>query len=355
MLLFDGLGVGVALAEAHSGKVVLANKTFGQMFGFDTTRAWKIQTSIFDLTHPHDRDEQSTEWLRLCTGESARCSFDKRYVRANGDIVWSHTTLSPLRETTGGGIRWIACAFEDVTEQKELRDQIEMAERLAGLVTWNFSVGVGTIDASSRYSSVLGMKGTASSKPSLEEFLQQVHPDDKKSVQTTIKRALRGAPYTHEYRVILPDGGIRWLRGMANVVKNSAGKVTNLIGATMDITDARIAKNSAEPPRAIREFIKYIEVNWNSPISISKVARQQGLSPRRLHKYFATQGTTPLGLVKQKKLQHARMMLSRPDKTTSVSLVAHECGFGNLGHFAKDYRTQFGELPSETLSKHKEK
>jgi len=50
-------------------------------------------------------------------------------------------------------------------------------------------------------------------------------------------------------------------------------------------------------------------------------------------------------------LQRAKQMLMEPNQRTSVSTVAFKCGFGNLGHFAKDFREMFGELPSETLSR----
>jgi transcriptional regulator GlxA family with amidase domain len=46
-------------------------------------------------------------------------------------------------------------------------------------------------------------------------------------------------------------------------------------------------------------------------------------------------------------------MLMMPDDTTSVTSVAFDCGFTNLGHFAKDYGKCFGEPPSETLNRTK--
>jgi transcriptional regulator GlxA family with amidase domain len=51
------------------------------------------------------------------------------------------------------------------------------------------------------------------------------------------------------------------------------------------------------------------------------------------------------------RLRHAREMLATPDHETSVTSVAFVCGFGNLGHFARDYRETFGERPSETLAR----
>ena len=57
--------------------------------------------------------------------------------------------------------------------------------------------------------------------------------------------------------------------------------------------------------------------------------------------------------VKQVRLRHARRMLMMPNENTSVTSVAFDCGFTNLGHFAKDYSRCFGELPSETLNRSK--
>ncbi len=60
-----------------------------------------------------------------------------------------------------------------------------------------------------------------------------------------------------------------------------------------------------------------------------------------------------MGFVKQVRLRHARRMLMLPIETTSVTSVAFDCGFTNLGHFAKDYGKSFGELPSATLNRTK--
>ena len=57
--------------------------------------------------------------------------------------------------------------------------------------------------------------------------------------------------------------------------------------------------------------------------------------------------------VKQIRLKHAREMLLQPSAEATVTSVALDCGFSNLGHFAKDYLASFGELPSETLKRGK--
>jgi AraC-like DNA-binding protein len=53
--------------------------------------------------------------------------------------------------------------------------------------------------------------------------------------------------------------------------------------------------------------------------------------------------------VKRLRLEKARRLLIAADTKQSVTAVAFACGFLNLGHFARDYRNQYGELPSQTL------
>jgi AraC-like DNA-binding protein len=105
-------------------------------------------------------------------------------------------------------------------------------------------------------------------------------------------------------------------------------------------------------PTHVRRVEAYIEANWNGPIMIESLAEICGVSARTLFRTFEkARGCSPMTFVKKVRLDHARRMLSTPDETTSVSRIAFACGFSNLGHFASAYRSAFGELPSQTLSR----
>ncbi len=100
----------------------------------------------------------------------------------------------------------------------------------------------------------------------------------------------------------------------------------------------------------VRVAEHYIEASWDQPITIEELASVTGVSARSLFAAFkAGRGYSPMEFVKRVRLGHARRTLSRPDPDTSVLTVAFACGFGNPGHFAKDYRQSFGESPSDTL------
>jgi AraC-like DNA-binding protein len=104
--------------------------------------------------------------------------------------------------------------------------------------------------------------------------------------------------------------------------------------------------------REVRRVEEYIEANWNKPVRIADLAGLTNVSSRSLFKSFRTaRGYSPMAFAKMIRLKHARQLLGFADSKTSVADAAFNCGFGNLGHFAKDYREAFGELPSETLAR----
>jgi transcriptional regulator GlxA family with amidase domain len=60
-------------------------------------------------------------------------------------------------------------------------------------------------------------------------------------------------------------------------------------------------------------------------------------------------GYTPMEFLTEQRLQSAREKLLKPHSVTSVSSIALDCGFMNLGRFSQVYRRRFGERPSDTL------
>jgi AraC-like DNA-binding protein len=105
-------------------------------------------------------------------------------------------------------------------------------------------------------------------------------------------------------------------------------------------------------PSHVRRTEDFIEAHWDQAITIEKLVEAAGVGARAIFRAFQqTRGYSPMTFAKTVRLRHAHRMLATPDKETSVTAVAFICGFGNLGHFARDYREAFGERPSETLAK----
>src|SRR5262249_48065879 len=117
-----------------------------------------------------------------------------------------------------------------------------------------------------------------------------------------------------------------------------------------NFSDALEREQPRPAPWQVRRVEEYITANWSRPITIEALATAAAASTRSIFKLFRdSRSCSPMAFVKSVRLQHARRMLLQPDDSTSVVSVAFACGFLNAGHFARDYRIAFGELPSATL------
>jgi AraC-like DNA-binding protein len=113
----------------------------------------------------------------------------------------------------------------------------------------------------------------------------------------------------------------------------------------------------AERPRSVapwqvRRVEEHIEACWDQPITIEELAALAGTSARSVfHAFKQSRGYSPMIFLRQIRLQRAWQMLAFGDEDVSVTEVAYACGFGNLGHFARYFRTKYGEAPSAVLSR----
>lgn len=104
----------------------------------------------------------------------------------------------------------------------------------------------------------------------------------------------------------------------------------------------------------LRAAEEYIAAHWDQPLTLEGLAAVTRSSTRSLfHHFRQSRGKSPMQYLKEVRLKHARHMLQNA-VGGSVTEVAFACGFGNLGHFARDYRRAWGELPSDTRRAHSE-
>ncbi len=100
---------------------------------------------------------------------------------------------------------------------------------------------------------------------------------------------------------------------------------------------------------------EYIRSHLRDPISLRDLTEVTGTSPSSLLRTFNTHyGVSPMQYVKLLRLEAVRRSLLDSDPLGStVSGVASEYGFRQMGRFSADYRKVYGELPSVTLRRHR--
>lgn len=105
-------------------------------------------------------------------------------------------------------------------------------------------------------------------------------------------------------------------------------------------------------PRAVRRAIAYVDSTPEaSLVTVPELAAHAGVGIRALQAGFRQAlETTPLGYLQDRRLTHARRELEAQDAASvTVAQIADRWGFAHHGRFSRDYRSRFGESPSQTL------
>lgn len=101
----------------------------------------------------------------------------------------------------------------------------------------------------------------------------------------------------------------------------------------------------------VKQAEEYMQAHLEAPITLISLCKALHISERPLNYGFQEVfGVSPMAYLKTLRLQAVRTQLQQVDPTTTaIAEIANRFSFQSLGHFSRDYKTMFGELPSETL------
>lgn len=133
-------------------------------------------------------------------------------------------------------VRDVSNARPEVSEDVQ---RFKQSQHFARIGTWDWRVDTDELYWSDAIYAMFGYK-PGEVTPSYSLFCDAVHPDDKKRVrQGEIRCIETGEKHDEEYRVVWPDGTIRWLRETGNVIKDENGETLKMMGVVRDITEER--------------------------------------------------------------------------------------------------------------------
>jgi PAS domain S-box-containing protein len=125
---------------------------------------------------------------------------------------------------------------------------MRLAAEAVNLGIWEWDLSKDEIWATNARRSLLGWP--ASGKITLEHFISSLHPDDRDRVRQMIDDAIhKGQDFDSEYRLVLPDGIVRWMATRGSVHLDADGKPARLLGISIDITDRKQAELEAKQRR----------------------------------------------------------------------------------------------------------
>jgi len=126
--------------------------------------------------------------------------------------------------------------------------RLNLAADSADLGLWEWDIACNEIWITEKGRSLFGFEG--SEKLDFDRFRSRLHPEDRESVLEAVETSLRtGAEYRSEYRVVLPNGQLRWIAGRGHVEFNGNGQPVRMRGASLDISKRKQAELEAARQR----------------------------------------------------------------------------------------------------------
>ena len=234
--LFEHSDDGVLIATPR-GKILRANPSACRMTGYSEPELRRLGRAGLAVEEPG---------LRAMLEERDRAGLfrgETRIRRADGSsfLVELTSVLVPGR----GGRPRAYVIFRDITDRRQAEEALRASEERfrqlaenAREVFWLLDLPEGRISyVNPAYEAIWG-RTCQSLYESPEDWYEALHPDDRQRVVAAYEaaQAEQAAPYDEEYRVIHPDGSIRWVRDRAAPVRDAAGKVVRIAGVAEEIT-----------------------------------------------------------------------------------------------------------------------
>ncbi|HIK06019.1 MAG TPA: PAS domain S-box protein [Trichormus sp. M33_DOE_039] len=255
---------GLIIADAPSGKLLLGNPQVEQIWRHSFIPAEKIDQYQGYVGFDADgRPYSPHEWplaRSISTGEVV-VNEEIRFLRGDGTqgvmLVNSAPILDNQGKITGGVV-----TFYDITERKQAQEALreseerfrQMAETIEDVfwVSTNIQADYQVLYVSPAYETIWG-NSCESLYDNPYTWMESIHPEDQQRVrQEYFERSLQGNVLM-EFRIVRPDGSIRWIRDRSFPILDENGRIYRQVGIAEDITDRKQTEIALQESQALFE------------------------------------------------------------------------------------------------------
>jgi PAS domain S-box-containing protein len=248
---------------APEGNIEYVNKRALDYFGVpaDEILGW----GWMDKVHPDDIAYKARTWLNNLQSEAPHDAVC-RFRGADGQYRWFIVRGEPLRAGDGRVFRWYGVLI-DIDETKKAEDQLRRSEtylaeaqRLSHTGTWVFNATIKAYVYWSEESYRIWEFDSLHGVPDRETIRQRIHPDDRDRVYEGGEEAVRRKrDYAVSYRIVLPDGAIKYIDASSRHLFSARGELVEVVGSHVDVTERRRAEQALrESEHKLRQIIEAV-------------------------------------------------------------------------------------------------
>jgi signal transduction histidine kinase/PAS domain-containing protein len=246
--VIDALPVGVSVMD-RAGNIVLTNAACGRLWGGIIHAGEERYPRSLGSWHQTGKPLAPDEWASVRALERGETSLNELLdiETYDGQQKTMQNSAAPIRDENGEIIGAVV-VNEDVTERvrseealRKSESLLRQAEALGRTGSWEWNIASGDVRSSEQNHRLFfgDEKGRGST---IEDYVQAFHPDDRDVAVSRHPPFPGGKPTgDFEFRVILPNGRVRWIYSRAQSVSDADGKPVRAFGTNTDVTEHREA------------------------------------------------------------------------------------------------------------------
>ncbi len=325
--IFDQMTEGLVVFDPN-GNLLDMNPAALKIHGFETVeslrRNLETLTDVFELFDLQGRPLPTDAWPigRALRGETFR-AYEVRVRRADTGKSWIGSYGGSPVHDPDGRLLLAVVTLRDVTAEREAESALSVAKkRLETALTatevgvWYWDVSNNRMRGDRNILKLFGLSEADHDVP-LEVFVDCVHQDDRADVVAEVQRAVAdGSLYEKEYRVVHPDGRVRWIHARGRVETDEGGRAIAFPGVAVDVTERKRAEEAVrEADQRKTEFLATLAHELRNPLA----PIQSGMELLRL-----TDGSVPrwdrtLDIMQRQMVHLVRLV----DDLLDVSRISH--------------------------------
>jgi PAS domain S-box-containing protein len=229
-----------------------------RIFNLDPRQGLPTSVVFWERIHPDDRDGVNG-MIRDVLREKVEFVLDYRILLPGGTLKHIHSVTHAVVSRSGEVVELVGTAV-DVTQGRQAEEALRRSEahlveaqRLTQTGSWARSLE-GDVYWSEQMFRIWGFD-SMQRPPDRDTVLQRVHPDDRDRARQNGDTGMRGGTaIDQEYRIILPNGTVKYLHAVGRPILNGTGELIEMMGTVVDVTER---KRSHEE----RERLRQLEAN----------------------------------------------------------------------------------------------
>src|ERR1700692_4842010 len=245
-----------------TGEIIWSEESF-RIFQYERTTKPTVEL-ILQRTHPGDAIFVK-ETIERAAQAGKDFDFEHRLLMPDGAVkhvyVVGHAERCQSKELEYvGAVMDVTAARQSEEALRRSEGYLADAQRLTGTGSWAWNVATrqGVYWSQENYR-LLGFD-PEEGIPSNEAFYQRIHPEDRERVrgEVFLERPVEGPHFDAEFRIVLPDGAIKYVRSTGHPNRNTSGDLLEYVGTSIDVTERKRADEERERLRQVQADLAHL-------------------------------------------------------------------------------------------------